>query len=296
MPSEPLGQADVIDLMSESLMAEGSDALRQMFNAEGARAPIVIWEPSDDELQSPLLERFARQCREMAGEDGKVRLTAFHADTLDKGLVDWLMIVEVQDDDFRYRAYGKGIAEYYGRDLTGMTTKAFTGHIAAFFEALYRTSACRGEWALSEHEPPRSVFVRIWRRLIVPLFTEDGSEVAAFAVLNLPENELRTGLELMVDPVFVADRDQVVHYANGAAREMFGIRSNRMADRTLRQLTGIGFEALPGPSDMLARRQVCESTELHLAGGIAERLISTVSAAEYRGEAYHVVVLRQLGT
>lgn len=296
MNVEKMGQARVVDLMSEGLMSEQSEALRQSFNAAGARAPVVIWSPKDEELQSPLLERFAELCRSMASADGKVRLTAFSADRLDPGLVNWLMIVEAEEETFRYRAYGAGIAEHYGRDLTGLTTAAFTGHIAAFFEALYRSAARRGEWALSEHEPPRSVFVRIWRRLIVPLFTEDGSRVAAFAVLNLPESELRTGLELMVDPVFVADEDGIVHYSNGAAREMFGIKSSRGAEATLKQLTGIGLGSLPSPASMLSRREVRESTELHLVGGIAERLISTVSAAEYRGRAFHVVAIRKLGT
>lgn len=296
MSADTEGHADLIDMMTDSLMSDGTDALRQTFNAEGARAPIVIWSPTDEELHSPLLERFARRCRAMASPDGRLRLTAFSAEKLDRGLVNWLMIVEVEGDAFRYRAYGPGVAEHYGQDLTGLTTDAFTGHIAAFFAALYRSAARRGEWVLSEHEPPRQVFVRVWRRLIVPLFNESGDGVAAFAVLNLPENELRTGLELMVDPVFVADADNVVHYANGAAREMFGIASTRAAEATLKQLTGIGFASLPPPDEMLARREVREATELLVAGGIAERLISTVSAAEYRGQAFHVIALRKLGS
>ena len=153
---------------------------------------MVIWSPGLHELQDPLLRRFAECCERWMDEAGRVRADAFDRTALD-GLSQWLMIVEPTVDGFVYSHYGQAIVDHYGRDMTGESSREIGGHISQFFEALYVACARRREWVLSEHEPPKSVFVRSWRRLIVPLFDADDETVLRFAVLNVPERCSRRG-------------------------------------------------------------------------------------------------------
>ncbi len=291
----PEAGSALAETIAESLMPGRRDALRRLFNDHGARAPMVIWSPTLAELQSPLLRRFALHCEALMDDAGRVPDAAFSADDLE-GLSDWLMVLSLDEGTFRYDFYGRAIADHYGRDMTGETTRAFGGHISTFFEGLYAAALRRREWAMSEHEPPHGVFVRAWRRLIVPLFAQDGETVARFAVLNIPENELRAGLELMPDPVFVADADQRVQYANAAAARMFELDRPRAPGATLMSLTGISLDDQQSPDALLTGQEVTDSVQLTLKGGIAERLIMTVSAAEHRGRAFYVVVMRLIQT
>lgn len=296
MPSDPSRSrdADAADLIAESLMPGRHDAVRRLFNAQGAPAPTIIWSPEPTELPSPQLRRFAALLDTMRDAEGRVSFKSFEIELLE-GLNDWLMLVEPQGESFRYAYYGRGIANHYGRDLTGLSTSDIGGHIAQYFEGLYRAAHQREEWVYSEHEPPQSVFVRAWRRLIVPLY-DDAGAIAAFAVLNLPDNELRAGLELMPDPVFVMAEDGAVQYVNRAGLEFFGLNPTREPGDTLHSLTGIALELAGSAEDMLAQGRVVDTTELTLKGGIAERLVMTMSAAEHRGRAYYVAVMRLIPT
>ncbi len=288
--------APIAAQIADSLMPGQKDALRRLFNDHGARAPTILWSPGAQELSSPLLRRFAEHCTAWMTDAGRVADTAFDIDQLE-GLRDWLMLIEpAGDDGYRYTYYGQCIAEYYGTDMTGKTTRTFGGHIAQFFEGLYEAAKRRREWAMSEHEPPQGVFVRSWRRLIVPMFAPDGDTVTRFAVLNVPENELRAGLELMPDPVFVVGGDETVHYANQAARRMFELPAQRAPGARLRDLTGIALDDQQSPTELLLNQTVTDSVQLRVKGGIAERLIMTVSAAEHRGRALYVVVMRLIPT
>jgi len=120
----------------------------------------------------------------------------------------------------------------------------------------------------------------------------DGAgEITTFAVALVPDNELRAGLEMIVDPVFVTDGDGIVQYYNDAARCDFEISSGQR--RPLAVLTGIDSGGLPAPEILLARREIVERLELvERRGGIMDRLAISVSAAEHRGRAYYVFLLR----
>lgn len=282
-----------LEMLTESLMPGQSDALSRLFSAHGAPGPRILWSPRTEDLPSPILRRFSLAAAAMAGDDGKLRADKFDPGTLG-GLAGWTMVLERDGDTYRYRYYGENIAGFYGRDMTGETTAAFSGHIGQFFEALYTAAAARGESVFSEHEPPADVFVRVWRRIIVPLFDAAGAQVTGFAVANVPDNELRAGLELMVDPVLVMDAEQVVYFANRAAQKMFGLGDVGPGGATLRQLTALDITPTASPGDMLADQLVDDTLQLTLRGGIAERLVTTISAAEHRGIAFYVVVLRKI--
>lgn len=271
-------------------------ALRQLFNGAGARAPHILWSPAEAEINDPVVRDFGRRMRALADAGGRVPASAVTPDSLG-ALAGWAMILDAETPEgpFRYRHYGARIARHYGRDMTGLTTADFAGHIATFFTALYRAAAARDEWVLSEHEPPRDVFVRTWHRLIVPLHDTAGG-VTGFAVANVPENALRAGLDLMVDPVFVLDDVQVVHYANRAAQTVFFPDRQIAAGDTLHGITGIALEIGMTPTELLAHGDQIDSIELFPRGAIVERLVTTVSATQHRGRAFYIVVMRLIGT
>ena len=280
-----------VNLIAESLMPGRSDVVRQMFNREGLRAPVIIWSPALEDLENPFLRRFAEIAGDWRDENGRVAAKDFDPDALG-ALQDWLMVVVPEHGDLRYARYGKGVQEHYGRDMTGQSVRAFGTYVADFFEGLYRAALARREWVMSEHEPPKSVFARAWRRLIIPLHAPDGEEVIAFAVLNVPENALRVGLDMIPDPVFVADAGGRMMYLNGAAQKMFGLGPISAPGQRLSDATGISLDDQMSPEELLTTGTVSESLELTVRGGIAERLAMTVGAAEHRGQVFYIVVMR----
>lgn len=284
----------IADLVADAFVPEQPDTIRQLFNEVGARAPEVIWSPSHAELRNPLLRTFNDICQGYA-VDGRVPQSAVRLEDFG-GLTEWLMLLEPVNggEDFKYLSYGASIAESFGTDMTGRQTSDFGGHISTFFLGLYRAIMRRGEWVCSEHEPPRDVFVRVWQRLLVPLFDDDG-DVSRILVLNVPDNELRAGLELMVDPVFVLRADETVVYCNRAAQSLFAIKgAGRNA--SLENLTGIPLEIATSPEVMLSQHKVEDSVRLTIRQAIVERLVMTVSATQYRDDAFYVVVMRLIGT
>lgn len=267
-----------------------------LFRAVGARPPLVVWNPEPDRITHPIVRAFGAKCRMRADPDGSVPADAFSIQ--DFGLMSqWALLLDVETPTgpFRYCHYGSRIADHFGRDMTGETSDAFGGHISEYFSLLYSEVVARGEWLLSEHEPPAEVFVRSWQRLIVPLFDDTG-HVRRIAVANVAENELRAGLDLIVDPVFVLDRDQTILYANPAAQRFFRVSPKAIAPAHLHDMTGISLDGILTPDQMLARGEVMDRIELTNRGGLIERLALTVSAAQHRGRAYHVAIMRVIGT
>lgn len=287
---------DIVAEIADSLRPDRDNALRRLFNREGARTPEVIWSPAKIELRSPVIRDFFDICEAARGEDGELRDTAL--DVTDFGAAaEWLIVSEpvAGGDDYRFAYYGPGIAEHFGHDMSGRLLSEIGGHIMNFLAAVYRVAAERRASVYTEHEPPRSVFVRVWQRLLVPM-TGPGGEVTRFLVMNVPENELRVGLELMVDPVLVLDRDRRIVFANRTARKVFRMARFRPGQDEFTGVTGIELGTATSPDEMLARDRVDDSVQLLVRDSIAERLVMTVSAAQHRGLAFYVVVMRLIGT
>ncbi|MDJ1016929.1 MAG: hypothetical protein QNJ35_10490 [Paracoccaceae bacterium] len=291
-PAQPKA---VADLIAESLSAEKPDTVRSLFNAEGAREPEIHWSPRDPELRNPLLRQFAEVCHRYE-KNGKIAADAIRLEDFG-GLTEWLMLLEPVEEgaDFQYLSYGSSIAESYGTDMTGRRTSEFGGHISMFFLGLYRAVLKRDEAVYSEHEPPARVFVRAWHRLIIPLH-DDAGAVVRLIVLNVPDNELRAGLELIVDPVFVLRADKTVAYANRAAQHLFKLSANNHYDSSFETVTGMTIDTPLTPDQMLSQHKVEDSVQLTIREAIVERLVMTVSAAQHRGDAFYVVVMRLIGT
>ncbi len=101
----------------------------------------------------------------------------------------FVMLVDVVDDgaDFRFRVYGSAIAQSVELDVTGklMSEVPWKGVVMDFFYAVYRAVLIRPEPLYTEHEPPTTIGVKLWHRLMLPLMDED-RKVCRVLVGNVP--------------------------------------------------------------------------------------------------------------
>ncbi len=277
------------DRLVASIVAGETDLLKRHFVANGASPPALTWSPATSELGTPILHSFADICDDIGTESGLLSVETFRLEDFD-GLDRWMMVLTRDGPHYRYDHYGAEIRNHYGTDMTGRSTADFENYIGTFFAALYDAARTRGERVLSVHEPPMRVFVRAWRRLIVPAIDASG-DITGFVAANIPDNELRAGLEMIVDPVFVTDRDGIVQYFNDAASDYFAIAPGQR--RSLNSLTRLDIGDVPAPEVLLARHEVVERLDLvERKGGVMDRLAVSISAAEHRGQAYYVLLLR----
>lgn len=88
-----------------------------------------------------------------------------------------LMLVEAASEgEFRYRVYGTGLAEYYGRDLTGRTTAALRPEVRDLVCQEYAEVCRTGRPLLVVHTRRVRAQPTPVEKLILP-FSLDGSRV-----------------------------------------------------------------------------------------------------------------------
>ena len=286
---------DMVDTqkLAQSFTPGSQGALQQMFRAAGARAPTVIWSPSLADLDHPILRRFHERAVALPKTAGGIAWDDFSMPWFE-GLEDWMMVLEYveTEDTFRYRRYGAGIADAYGKDMTGRRIDDFGGHISQFFSVIYQAVKIRKEWVFTEHEPPRKVLVNSWMRLIVPLM--DGAEVRGFVVVNAPENAFRAGLEVISDPVFLLDEDLNVLFANRTAQRVFPQSASTGQERSLFAMTGITLRPKQGPIEMASTRSILDDVHISIDKAIAEQFQVALSATFFHNRAFYVLQVRAL--
>ncbi len=280
------------DLVS-AVLDGGGPALRDLFAAQGARAPLIHWSPRPQDLNNPAIQGFAKTCRAMTDATRPMACADYRFDAFEPH-TSWMMVLEVEDSGtaFRYSHYGEGIARVRGLSMLGQTTADFGGHIGRFFTATYRAMVQRREWLLTDHVPPKEVFARVWERLIVPVVDESGT-VARFVAMNVPDNDLRAGLEIVPDAVMVLDADQIVRYANTAARRMFDRNRYPSQDLSLFDYAGIDLQLDQPPGDLVHSRAVQDRVCLAARDNILQDFLVTISGARLWGHDFYVITLRQ---
>lgn len=284
-------QPTVADI-ADSMDPRQTRILHDLFAASDVRAPSVTWDPTDADLRDARMERFAKVCRAAAGPDGSLPIEAASSACFDI-FRDWLVVVDCEGDGdrFRYRHFGRSITEAYGRDMRGALSTDLDGPVALFISAVYRAARLSAEWVLTEHEPGSHVFVSVWRRLVVPLSGRDGS-VEGFLVMSQLENDLRPGLAVLPDPVFVLDADCTIRFANSAAQEVFGPLALSAGGMPFREATGIDLKPRVPPGEMVVSRRIHDEVALALRDSLLAEFEFTVSGAMLRSRAYYIVVLR----
>ncbi|MGD1925578.1 MAG: hypothetical protein ACFB03_15540 [Paracoccaceae bacterium] len=281
------------DFLTECLIRGSSIEIEWTFSLAGARPPEIIWSPTRRQLMNPLINRFFELCQEKLRPEG-----CLHWDDIsiaDFGaLADWIMLLRKGSsaDEYTYLHYGRGIAGYYSHDMTGKTTADFGGHISQFFNAVYEASRVRREWVLTEHEPPSRVFVFRWRRLIVPLVSED-HDVCGFIVINIPENALRAGLDIVPDPVFVTESDQTIRYSNIAARRDFDGPASTHVGKALDEVLGIRLDIKHSPYEMHEAGEVVDEIgTLNVGSTVSDQFLLTISGFVHEDRSFYIVIVR----
>ena len=191
---------------------------------------------------------------------------------------------------FRYLHYGNGIADFHGVSLLGKSTTFFSNYIGTFLHAVYLAVIERREPVLAIHAPAKAVFARSWNRLIVPLCDVNG-RITQFAVINIPDNELRAGLEIVPDPVLILDSNQIVRFANRPARELFGRQIYQGSKMDLFTFAGIDVEMPASPWEMAASKTVHDVVSLAIADTMIERFNLTISGTVQWGTAFYVITV-----
>ncbi|MBJ6370524.1 hypothetical protein JF290_03195 [Sedimentitalea sp. CAU 1593] len=266
---------------------------RDQFLKVDAPPPFLLWSPDPRNSFRSVVQQFSDTCDRLSSGAATIPLKA-----LDLGVFgatkDWLMLLSTTDDPrvFHYDHYGLGIARIYGKDMTGMTTDAFPGHISAFFSATYVAVGQRRERLLTVHQPPRSVFVSTWQRLIVPVVDETETTVQ-FLVLNVPENELRAGLEILPVPVLIVDKDHRVCYANKQARQEFDGGGVGPWGRSLFEYAALDLTIRESPGEIMDTGMVQTSLCRHIKHTQIGAYEATISAALHHNVAFYVVMLQQ---
>lgn len=103
-------------------------------------------------------------------------------------MLGYLMLIDIDDenDDYRYALYGSKVAQTSGFDLTGKSLwqGRTSRSIQIFTAACYVAARQLRLPVYSVHEPPPSMTLSHWHRLILPLGRE--GEIKRFLVCNVP--------------------------------------------------------------------------------------------------------------
>lgn len=279
--------------LSAALAQGRADTASALFAAYGAPAPLIVWRPTLADAQHPILRSFLRGCGD---EHGPLPVSFLDSEEF-AALADWAMVVApvgTSGEDFSYRHYGSKIAEVYRADLTGQRTSSIGGHVALFFTALYNAVALRREPVLSVHEPPRQVFVRAWRRVIQPL-TDTHGTIVCHAVANVPDNDLRAGLEVLPHAVMVVTAGGEVCYANRPACLLFGQSRSPLAGMGLDAFTGLHITLPESPDRLILDGSPREERALLTRNGIIVSVHLTIGATFYRDLPLYVISAREDG-
>ncbi len=277
-------------VLTDTLINMDFSAVSDLFAQNQTGSPTVLWNPSMFDISHPVIKSFAEfmlagGAETKAFEEGKFA----QIETL--SFEPWTMVLEPvhNQSDFRYLKYGSEIAAMFGRDLTGHCTSEIGGHISEFFIALYSAVLVRKQSVLSVHVPPLGVFATVWRRLIFPLVDEAG-QIQMIAAVNVPENELRAGLEVLPDPALVANGDGLLMYANASARRFFG--EPTLPRSHISEYCDIDIE-LPANAEAHAKAE--SATVSRVIGSRNQILVHfelRTSATFFRGVPYFVVQLK----
>ena len=174
--------------LHDLLIGEEFDALNRFYAELGMPTPRIIWSPKVEELEQTQLQFLLTYWRGLQDDAGQVKVGRI--DALDmRPALGYLMLLDVLDGgaDFRYRVYGSIIAQHSNFDMTGRRLSELRPDqgVGAFFQMVYRAVLVRPEPIYTEHAPPPTIRVKLWYRLILPLFGDDGT-VGRLLVGNVP--------------------------------------------------------------------------------------------------------------
>lgn len=172
-----------------SRIAAGDFAGLERHCAEnGMGLPRLIWTPEPDDLEHEPLRFLMDYWHGMRRGDGLPSAAGIDPVKM-RPVLGNVMLLDVLDGgaDFRYRLYGSNIAERAGFDMTGKRVSDIKtgGAVATFFRHIYQAVLKRRQPIYTQHQPPVTIAVTTWYRLILPLAEAD-AEINRLLVGNIP--------------------------------------------------------------------------------------------------------------
>lgn len=189
--------------LRQALVNDDLATVDRYFLEFGARNPVVVWTPEQDQLDDNRLQRLASYWREKADDQDAASISAIDPMEM-RYVLGYIMLLDVIDAgyDFRYRLYGTQISERFGKDVTKKTIRQFgdNEYIVNFFLGAYQAVTERRQPLLTVHYPKNASETESWTRLILPLKNEN-NEIARLLVGQIP-GEWRPRLPGMKAPSF----------------------------------------------------------------------------------------------
>ena len=162
--------------------------MREIFCANGARGPVIVWRPPTERLAAPQLRFLIKYWNDLAGTRSMPLAREIDAVEM-RSALGYVILLDVigAGHDFCYRLFGSTIAGVSGFDMTGKSVSAHKAspYITEFFLAAYSAAFQRGEPLLTEHGPPAAVNTFAWHRLVLPL-ADDSGAVIRFLIGSVP--------------------------------------------------------------------------------------------------------------
>lgn len=292
-----------MSLLVDDLVSKQSSPLSDLFTREGARPPVVIWNPRGEALSQPLLQRFSNLAQARANSDGTLDVNKI--DLRDFGeLRDWMLHIRFQDepDTHHHDHVGCGIAavcETYrpGIDIPSQDTDEPHCHESAFLRAVYRAIRNVRKPILTEHQPLENAFVGQWRRLLFPLTDGDSDfadpkPICGCLCLAYADNELSPGLETLTNPVIVLDAHQHVLYANRPARVLFNNGRFGPWGGNLFDFSGIQVTLPMEPRDMHDCGRVISISTRYLCHALLTELGIRVTGLRHNSHYFYLLEIR----
>ena len=285
-----MGTDEAADLLAGSLVFGRTDHVAELFSQNRRRPPLVLWSPAQSELFEREIRGFDRVCSEMSDGSECIPDERFEIERL-RPFRRSLSLLDCIDQgrDFRYTYYGQAIAEMLERTMQGRLVSEIEGYVGLFFASVFRAAMIRKDRVLSQHEPPHQRFVHNWTRMIVPI-TDSAGNVIRFVGLSRAENDLRSGLDALSVPCFVADDQGNMLYANQAGLDCM-VEGQDGARLPVAQALGTSLDLSVAPDALLdEKRSIVQ--KVRLPGPAGERFdTATIGGARHSRYACYLISL-----
>ncbi|MEQ8440775.1 MAG: PAS domain-containing protein [Alphaproteobacteria bacterium] len=179
------------ETLAEAERLSGGDrsTVEEWFTSTGISKPVVIWEPSREELvTNPIVFLYDYWHARKATNEIAMRSSDVDPSDLVPAL-GYIMLLDILEDgrDFRYRLFGSKIAEIANFDSTGLRISETKAHplMKAFFSTIYQAVLIRPCPIYTEHNPPPDRAFATWHRIVLPLHDGTG-KLDRFLVGNVP--------------------------------------------------------------------------------------------------------------
>ncbi len=165
--------------------------IADVFVRHGAGAPVLIWNPGQEQLRSDPPRHVLAHWSSLAGGSRLPHHRQINPLDLRPALGYVLLLdVVAGGQDFRYRLFGSTVVNVSGFDMTGklLSENPVSTYVTEFSLAVGRATTRRREPVYTLRRPVGAKTTSAWERLVLPLADEDGS-VARLMVVSTPLDE-----------------------------------------------------------------------------------------------------------